>query len=498
MTSALGGIGQLVSGVSGVAGGGVNLQRPQFPTNIRTPGFNFEPGSGALSRTDPAGQLVPTREEQLFGQFDRNRLTTGLLSAAVEGLRPGLQPLQQQAAGLFPRSAALSDTLGGQLDELRPGFGRLTEARVGAVRNAASKAVGNARTAFAKRDIAGSNFAQRELASIQKDFSQQEELTRAESFVQEQEAQRQIIGQMANLVTLDSQSISTNLGVLAADLGLTQAHQSLLETDLKTSSEELKLLQTRTERELIELNIATKTIQGIQKIQADIAQAEAELAIKNQAARGESFANIFGGLGSTLFGGVGGGGAKGAGGGSPLQGLFGSGGNPGGGFLSNIFGTGGVTGAEAVGLGSVAPEASLGLTEGAGALSGSGTAASGGGGGGGFLSSIFGGFGGGGGGASGGAGAAGGLGAAATVAAPLALFALPLMFGLAKAKDQGERNERRREELAKIPGQDQGALGEAFPEINPLPGESELERRRRIERLATAGFDPTHIGNQGN
>jgi hypothetical protein len=39
-------------------------------------------------------------------------------------------------------------------------------------------------------------------------------------------------------------------------------------------------------------------------------------------------------------------------------------------------------------------------------------------------------------------------------------------------------------------------LGVTFPEINPLPGENELERRRRVERLAAAGFDPTGVVDQ--
>jgi len=230
-------------------------------------------------------------------------------------LRAGFGPVQQQAQGLFGRTAPLFDTLGTQLGELRPGFGRLTEARVGGVRTAASQAIGNAKSAFAKRNILGSSFAQSEIGDIQRRFVREEVLTRAEAFVQEQEAQRQIIGQIGELVNQDRFNIAANIGVLGAKLGLTSAESAILGQEITILNQQAAVLDTAIKRDLAELGIASGTITQFESLNAQVAQSNARLAAEEAAARGEavgaglqSLGDFFFGKDAT-FGGVFGGGA---------------------------------------------------------------------------------------------------------------------------------------------------------------------------------------------
>lgn len=66
-----------------------------------------------------------------------------------------------------------------------PGKGELTRTRVEGVRATGERTVGNLREELSKRRVLGSSFAQREVASAEAEVGRQEDVVRAESFLQE-------------------------------------------------------------------------------------------------------------------------------------------------------------------------------------------------------------------------------------------------------------------------------------------------------------------------
>ena len=125
-----------------------------------------------LRRFQPTGFTAPG----LTGRFDKaaNEFTltrTGEGAQTIADLRTAFEGRAAEFRGL--RS------------DVRPGFGRLTQARVEAIRAAGQRTVGNLREELAKRRVLGSTFASREIASVESEFGRQEEFARAESFLQE-------------------------------------------------------------------------------------------------------------------------------------------------------------------------------------------------------------------------------------------------------------------------------------------------------------------------
>lgn len=82
--------------------------------------------------------------------------------------------------------------------DVRPGFGRLTRARVEAIRTTGRRVVGNLRESLGRRRVLGSTFASREIASQESEFGRQEEVARAESFLQELGLTSQLITEEFN------------------------------------------------------------------------------------------------------------------------------------------------------------------------------------------------------------------------------------------------------------------------------------------------------------
>ncbi len=125
-----------------------------------------------LQRFQPTGFAAPG----LTGTFDKaaNRFT---LSRSAEG--------NQTIADLRKAFEGRAAEFRGLRSDVKPGFGRLTRARVEAIRGAGQRAVGNLREELSKRRVLGSTFASREIASVESEFGRQEEFARAESFLQE-------------------------------------------------------------------------------------------------------------------------------------------------------------------------------------------------------------------------------------------------------------------------------------------------------------------------
>lgn len=287
-------IGKTVTGFLGATGRAPQINAPTFG-GVRTPSLNLDP-SGVLSRRPGAGQRVPSEEATLLDTLSANRAGIRGLAGNIPGIRSQLDPLKARGAGFFGRTADLTRNLTGQLDELRPGFGRLTESRVQGVRGAASKAIGNLRTSFSKRNVAGSSFANQQIASIQQDFANEEDRVRAESFIQEQQAQQQIIAQIGGLLQLDQASLNQQATLIGVELGLTEAEAGLFAREIQNIQVANSVLQTRIHRELNELNLASGTITQVLKIASDVAVEQAKLEAEHAKAQGKSLASGIEGL----------------------------------------------------------------------------------------------------------------------------------------------------------------------------------------------------------
>ena len=168
-----------------------------------------------LERFTPAGFTAPG----LTGKFDKgaNRFDvrrTGEGERALSELRGGFDEL--------------SGEIGGLREDVRPGFGRLTRSRVEAIRGAGKRAVGNLREELGKRRVLGSTFATREVASTEAEFGRMEESARAESFLQELDLTRQLIGEQFQASIAGASAVLQQLNFetgLAAQLGDSASRQ---------------------------------------------------------------------------------------------------------------------------------------------------------------------------------------------------------------------------------------------------------------------------------
>jgi hypothetical protein len=249
---------------------------------------------GNLTRND---RLVPETERRLLGQSQA--LGAGIAGrlAGISQLQGRADPLFDRASGFFDQTQALRDILTPQLARLRPGQGDLTESRVGGVRAARGKAVGGIRDAFNKRAVLGSNFAQKEIAAQIRDFAEVEDRIRAESFIQEMQAQEQLVNDIGNLLRLDQASLQSQAQAIGVQLGLNESEGQVFSQSMQNIQQQLAVTQSRMTRELQELGAGGNIINGANAIAAQVATAQAKLEAEAAAARGQSFSDIFTGLG---------------------------------------------------------------------------------------------------------------------------------------------------------------------------------------------------------
>src|SRR3990167_9069073 len=174
-----------------------------------------------LQRFTPAGFSTPG----LTGTFDKGTNTFSVSRTeegqrTLDSLRGGFEGLATELRGLRPQVA--------------PGFGRLTESRVQAIRGAGQRAVGNLREELSRRRVLGSSFAQREVVATQAEFGRQEEQARAESFLQDFDATRELIGQefqasiAGSAAVLDQLNFETGLGAQLSNASSQQMQQNIL------------------------------------------------------------------------------------------------------------------------------------------------------------------------------------------------------------------------------------------------------------------------------
>lgn len=142
---------------------------------------------------------------------------------------PERQGLVGNIAATFPQQAS---AIGDLLSQVGPGFGRLTDAAVTSVRNARSAAIGNLKDTLQRRRVLGSSFGQDALTRAETEFANQENATRANSFLQElqltnQLMQQQFEAQRGEFQTgLDELNLEANAGVQLSSQATAQLGQN--------------------------------------------------------------------------------------------------------------------------------------------------------------------------------------------------------------------------------------------------------------------------------
>ena len=264
-------MGDIIGGIASIFSGS-KTKAPQISPNVVTKNFSspfYNLNNGVL--TAKPGAASP---------LDYRKMLSGLQGdqAGYMGLRAGLRPIQSAVSGV---SSNLSSLYG----ELRPGFGRLTEARVKTIRDAAAAAVGDLRTQMQQRNVLGSSFAADAEARTKLAFTQQEEQARAESIVQE--------------TALSTEILQKQLATQAVALGISEEDRAIMMQSAQNYLSQANVLNQQITTELNQIGLSGQITNQVSQIamQGAIQQAQMDMLQKNI-----NNANIAGGL-TSVFGG---------------------------------------------------------------------------------------------------------------------------------------------------------------------------------------------------
>ena len=142
-----------------------------------------------------------------------------LAGGSVELSRsPEMQGLLSQQTGIF-------NTIGDLRSQVTPGFGRLTEALVKGIRNAATESIGNLREQFAKRRVQGASFAEDAIGRQELMFGEAESAVRAKGFLEELQLTTDLLDKQHSIL---SQQIDLNFKELGLAQGTAASLQSLI------------------------------------------------------------------------------------------------------------------------------------------------------------------------------------------------------------------------------------------------------------------------------
>ena len=122
-------------------------------------------------------------------------LTTPGISISEGGALTRSETLQQTLENLSSQFGLRGAELAGLRGQLKPGFGALTTAAVGSIRDRGRGAIGNLRENLARRRVLGSSFAQDALTRAEAELSKKEAEVRAQTTLQEIEANIGLIDQ---------------------------------------------------------------------------------------------------------------------------------------------------------------------------------------------------------------------------------------------------------------------------------------------------------------
>ncbi len=177
-----------MSFLGGLFGGGGGGGQPQLKNvNITSPGF------------------------RLTSRGDGDTLNTTLR-------RTG-SPAQSRFDTRLPRILGDVDTLRGTI---RPGFSDLRASRLNAIQQGRSRALSNIRGAFSDRRLSGSSFAAGSIANAEREFAQAEGDALSQSFLEELQANVNILNQEFSILGTDLDREFAELG-LAAGTGVSIA-----------------------------------------------------------------------------------------------------------------------------------------------------------------------------------------------------------------------------------------------------------------------------------
>lgn len=193
-------------------------------------------GAAAITAAGALGSAAITSSQS--GGGGGSRIEGQVISSPGFTLRseqtsPGLQNTFLKARGSaaqdalkarFPRILSDLDTLRGTI---RPGFSDIRKARLAAVENARSRALSNLRSNLAQRKVLGSSFGDAALIQADLAFGQEAAAQKAQSFLEEFEANRTLLGQEFSTIETDLQRELAEFQVAA---GGSNALSGLLES----------------------------------------------------------------------------------------------------------------------------------------------------------------------------------------------------------------------------------------------------------------------------
>jgi hypothetical protein len=214
-------------------------------------GFNGDIFTNAYRMSGPNLSRVNGQDPNALNRIQATDLPAN--SAGLGGLRGNIASLREQ---------------------VRPGFGRLTEARVTAVRNAGAESIGNLRESLARRGVMGSSFANDAETRVRLATSQDEQLARAEAFV----------------------------GEMSMQLGLNQEDRAILGQQAAVLNQRASIIAQTLDRELQELSVAGNIRNGLN---AAITQQASQMATLQALQMQQNAQNQAGFAGLGTMGGVG-------------------------------------------------------------------------------------------------------------------------------------------------------------------------------------------------
>lgn len=225
------------------------------------------------------------------GTLSRNDLSMaaqqrGIIDGLV-GANAGISGLSSSLMGIKPNFAGTANSLEELRGQVRPGFGRLTEARVQAIRNAGAESIGNLRESLSRRGVMGSSFANDAETRTRMATGQEEERARAEAFTQEIGMSRQII----------TDQITNELTRFGAALGLAQEDRALMGQYAANIAQRATLHAQQMDRELNELGVVGNIRNGVNAAVSQQAMQMAQLQMFQQQANAQNQSG-FAGLGT--------------------------------------------------------------------------------------------------------------------------------------------------------------------------------------------------------
>jgi len=200
-----------------------------MPQGLKTLITGSSGGEKKLRNARPTGFTSPG----LSGAY--NKKTRSFDVTRSSALTQGLADLQSR---LGERASAFRGLRGSDI------FDKLLEGRVGAIRDAGLRTVGNLRQELGKRRVAGSSFAEREISSTEAMFAREEKIAHAEGRRDQLSAEASLIDQefqasvQAAQVMIDQMNMESGLGAQLGQFASAQMFErARLRAELDTSIE---------------------------------------------------------------------------------------------------------------------------------------------------------------------------------------------------------------------------------------------------------------------